>query len=1247
MQAPIEPEIFDELAKVYDDPSVVRYSQNIRQITAATPARIIAQISSESFMDYDLVSDFFLTFRSYMSTTTVLDLLMARLRWAIGRLEDDGRVIRIRTFAALRHWILNYFLDDFVVNRQLRLRFCDKLNKLYTDVQARPDGGHSDIKILRDLKRCWNGRCSLYWDSEDFAVDKDHDAELMPGGVIGTRDPTLTDVTEHGIQMGVPPPPLLAEPAQSWFGKPPTPRIRGIHESKPSTPPPQAAQSLRSDMSIQPSSCALPMKAPRTSGNPSRNLLGPHPVSVQSRRQNAPSNLVVTTHPDGGRPYMHKRGASSIDSTRERTPRGDASSTLHLAQDHAGSIIRGNAFAPATPFVQISMGVHGSTSAISTATTTDASNNRHVSPSPAVKNIIGSIRRALSHRHGNGNVSFVTVSAPQSNPTLGRNRSHLPLMISKSHDELRRESPQIATRTETRIDLLCAAALESFEANFLNGGPDTDNKLFLENGPYDRDEEVVRATDDLLRTHRMASQATAQSGSILIVDDTGLDMPAMSGALRQSLGVSLSVDNAGNMTAQASQTQRTPDASNLTPPSEQPPTQRSSGVLGHAVVDDLQMTEGLRLQGYPHSDHGIVQYGADYHKATTLERGLFSGGSGLIENESASSSASTLRYHRSSTAGGDGIVELPDATQTPISPSQQREEELDEDSRVPTQTLRRRPGGDLRKVENVHDLEVAVHHESFDSMALLSDSTKDSFLMMREHASAEAPVVPLGKKPISMIKTHSSQHLRPSFEAAVSGFSSIPDDDDGGFEATLLKLEGRYERLSPPIAQYPTDMAARRQSMPDLATTSILVDHNDTNESLGALHHYPRPDSEDLLETTSKSVHHLSNLEEDEDHDQAVSRKSSIFGLPTGSVTSDDSYNAMPILGGNAAPGDARNMRQLYTDERPQEALDSVGDLRRSIPRPYTANESSASARSFLLDEDEDLSDLSSEISVDIINYSGTGPIARSFSPMIAAPGTAVSGLEIPSHPLVYASRVDLVDTQHHSVERYLEMLRGPPTPEASPIFRQGQREHSKLSQMQHASYQKINAAVTASVSSGPVHIPFVLACDSLLLAQQFTLVEKSALGEIEWNDLVEMRWENKPSGILDWPEYLAKTDIKGIDMVVTRFNLMVKWVLSEIVLTQGMHERARVMTKYIHVAAHARRLHNYATMLQITIALTSTDCTRLVRTWELVSAPDRSLLRNMETLVQPIRNFQDLRLEMESADLTDGCVPFIGTFSG
>jgi len=190
-------------------------------------------------------------------------------------------------------------------------------------------------------------------------------------------------------------------------------------------------------------------------------------------------------------------------------------------------------------------------------------------------------------------------------------------------------------------------------------------------------------------------------------------------------------------------------------------------------------------------------------------------------------------------------------------------------------------------------------------------------------------------------------------------------------------------------------------------------------------------------------------------------------------------------------------------------------------------------------------------------------------------------------------------------------------------------------------------SAVAAQVMGGPAHVPFVLACDSQVLAQQMTIVEQSALTEIEWTDLVELRWNNdKSNNTLDWAEYMAKhDDARGIDVVTARFNLVHKWVQSEIVLTHDIEERARVLSKFIHVAAHARLLHNYATMLQVTIALMSTSITRLKRTWELVSPPDRSLLKHMEDIAQPMRNFHDLRVEMESTDLSAGCIPFLGLY--
>ena len=1195
LHTPIQPGIYDDLAHVYDDPTVVRYSQNVREITAATPARIIAQISSESFMDYELVSDFFLTFRSYMPILMVLDLLLARLRWAIDRQEDDGRIIRVRTFAALRHWILNYFLDDFMADRNLRVRFCNEINNMYADVAGRTGPGTSDLKVLRDLKRCWNGRCSMYWDSADFDLDGDQDEDLIPGVL-----EELHSVDELDIDQLPPTLPSFRSKNlsnSSWFDAGPMTNIPVQHTRQLSA---ERQDSRQSEQSIQAKSCSIPKNILR--GNDlTASEKGSHPVPVLLRRSNTPKDLQVQT-------LGHRRGATSIDSDREPTPRNDSMPSLPLPSEE--SVIRGAIFGPGPPFVQIISSPSKSTMP------SFESNNLHVGGStrgsspnsaqtPGVKNIFGSLRKALGGRHGHSDMALVTVSSPmpiQQEPA--HRRSPLPLNMSKSHDELRARVQPAPTKGMIRIDLLCAQVAQNYESLFPQA------KLHpgllghgIEPRSIDRAADPLLATPDL-RNDRLPSHTTAQSGSILIVNDTGIGLPAMSGGLHSRASIPsewqepqphepLGLGIAGRQ-------QHAADAR----------TQRSSDALGD-TVETVPIVRRSPMEVMSQDQAILAQ-------AQTTRLPL----SPRTQDTSSSiESTGTMRHRASyqSSVAGHQAKTSTDATDMTVSPVSPHDDESE--STMPAHGLRRRPGGDLRNVENVHDLDHQAHHESLDTTTTSNTGSLTQSLLIMNRGTQNKPQTaqPPKEKTVSMINTHSSQHLRPSFEAAVSGFSHIPDDDDGGLEATLSKLEGRYDKHSPALEQHPIDTAARRRSMPEIINRAPLESLEFAAESPDSRHMY-QPDltQDDLWEETS-------------------SRKSSIFGLPVASdAGSEDDFGSLPQLKRDTGSASySRSLSQPSTSKimpsplhlqkgfvYEQSLLPKPEESQLTIVRPDTA----ASAQSFLLDEDENLSDLSSEISVDIINY--TQDADRSMSPMMAAPGTALSGREIPSHPLTYASVVNLAPPA--------ELQRASTIHDMHPMLKQGPQQNG------------INAndgKFTSRVSGGPAHIPFILACDSQVLAQQMTLIEKSALTEIDWSDLVEMRWSNTPLKVLDWAEVLAKTTVHGVDLAITRFNLVSKWVRSEIVLTQNIQERAQVITKYIHVAAHARRLHNYATMVQVTVGLTSSDCTRLHKTWEHVPAPDRSLLKNMEQLVQPTRNFHELRSEIESADFSDGCIPFIGLY--
>jgi GDP/GTP exchange factor required for growth at low temperature len=107
-----------------------------RVLVAATIERWLAQLTSA--LDYDELLVFFLTYRSYIKAIDLCHLLICRFHWALGRSASGGdemirRVVRVRTFVAIRYWLLTFFAVDFVPNRELRLLFASWLNHLRRD----------------------------------------------------------------------------------------------------------------------------------------------------------------------------------------------------------------------------------------------------------------------------------------------------------------------------------------------------------------------------------------------------------------------------------------------------------------------------------------------------------------------------------------------------------------------------------------------------------------------------------------------------------------------------------------------------------------------------------------------------------------------------------------------------------------------------------------------------------------------------------------------------------------------------------------------------------------------------------------------------------------------------------------------------------------------------------------------------------------------------------------------------------
>src|SRR5579859_5252846 len=90
-------------------------------------------------------------------------------------------MVRVRTFAALRHWLLNYFGDDFAPSQSLRSQFITAINSFGRD--ARVKKSVRDTRIIAELKRCWRRVSKIYWDGKARASAVGNvESEISLGG---------------------------------------------------------------------------------------------------------------------------------------------------------------------------------------------------------------------------------------------------------------------------------------------------------------------------------------------------------------------------------------------------------------------------------------------------------------------------------------------------------------------------------------------------------------------------------------------------------------------------------------------------------------------------------------------------------------------------------------------------------------------------------------------------------------------------------------------------------------------------------------------------------------------------------------------------------------------------------------------------------------------------------------------------------------------------------------------------------
>lgn len=761
LQEPVDPFVFDSIAEDPDNPEIVRYSPSTGSINAATPERLIAHITSPNFLDYELLSDFFLTFRAYLSPDNLLHYLMVRLEWAVQRNNDFARIVRVRTFVALRHWLLNYFLDDFAADWDLRSQFCGVINELCERLHYDPQGDGSALKILGELKKCWRRICAMYWDYPTFdgaggesAMDRifsggnylpppqpipqtpgtDYPDAYQPGaqdvhGFDGTRDAVVVQDSAQLEQV-------LAQQDQQ-----PAPPIRAGPISR------------HSDQSIVVRSCTLPFKSTRQGMDYAAHLT--EPLSDEK--------------------------------------------TLKMVHEviFAGKLIRGDIVAPEQPMLTDATPPSPRPSDASGSDEDYFEHYGHLkAPWQAYHGrwrLLGEVRRVLTKPNRNESLAPLNGGDAQTHLTKRGHDVSSPSILRMSSKKQMKPGASV----KPRMDYLMAMIDDSFHKLM----------MFRREMMRQQSQSFLQAQTGIppqMSGTGLYSQPLQQVGSYgldakesrstLYAGDPRPDIPTIpvpkmpSAATLRTMGANTSFTLADE-----------PPLPSI-PPQQRtyyedyyPEEQVLHSDQWRHLAAERQMPAALSTNPLPPPWWAETQY-----------RGPILAPDGPLPQISASisnrSASPALKRHASYEGG------MATGLKPPENLAASRGQALkNEDSSRP---LRRRPGGDLRAVGNVNDLVPIPRPFSTGSLSNITHSIANSVARL---PAAVGPKhgIPLRREQhrrMSHVATHSSQpDLRPSFETEVARFALLPDEDDGGVAIALAKLEGNYVRK--PAVYRPTQRA--------------------------------------------------------------------------------------------------------------------------------------------------------------------------------------------------------------------------------------------------------------------------------------------------------------------------------------------------------------------------------------------------------------------------------------------------------
>lgn len=161
---------------------------------------------------------------------------------------------------------------------------------------------------------------------------------------------------------------------------------------------------------------------------------------------------------------------------------------------------------------------------------------------------------------------------------------------------------------------------------------------------------------------------------------------------------------------------------------------------------------------------------------------------------------------------------------------------------------------------------------------------------------------------------------------------------------------------------------------------------------------------------------------------------------------------------------------------------------------------------------------------------------------------------------------------------------------------------------------------------------PPILEFDPLEFARQLTIKEMTIFCSIMPEELLGSEW-TKRSGS-------NAVNVRAMSTLSTDLSNL---VADTILQYDDAKKRAVIIKHWIKIAHKCLELNNYDSLMAIICSLNSSTIVRLKRTWDVVSQKRKDMLKGLQAIVEPDKNYAVLRRRLH--DHVPPCLPFVGTY--